>query len=59
MFLMFLMWFMFLMWLIILIRFIRVAGRRIEGEKGESGSERMGEGEVGGKELYIMGVRLL
>lgn len=53
---------MFLMWLmllIILIRFIRGAGRRIEGEKGESGSERMGEGDVGGKELYIMGVRLL
>lgn len=56
MFLMFLMW---LIILIILIRFIRVAGRRIEGEKGESGSERMGEGDGGGKELYIMGVRLL
>ncbi len=56
MFLMFLMW---LMLLIILIRFIRVAGRRIEGEKGESVSERMGEVDVGGKELYIMGVRLL
>ena len=52
MFLMFLMW---LMLLIILRRFIRVAGRRIEGEKGERWSERMGEGDVGGKELYIMG----
>ncbi len=59
MFLMFLMFLMWLMLLIILIRFIRVAGRRIEGEKGESVSERMGEVDVGGKELYIMGVRLL
>ena len=43
---------MFLMFLIILRRFIRVAGRGIEEERG---SERMGEGDVGGKELYIMG----
>lgn len=49
---------MFLLWLIFLRIFIRVAGRRIEGEKGENGSERKVEGDVGGKELYIMGVRL-